>query len=95
MELYILLNIVSFFDLLMIILVVYYGFKFLIRFLAPRIVDNAANKIYQDLQNKGASNEGHTVRKGDMTIDYSNKKPKQFGRKDGDYIEFEEIDDKK
>ena len=95
MELYILLNIVSFFDLLMIILVVYYGFKFLIRFFAPRIVDNAANKIYQDMQNKSASGEGRTVRKGDMTIDYSNKKPKQFGRKEGDYIEFEEIDDKK
>jgi len=95
MELYILLNIVSFFDLLMIILVIYYGFKFLIRFLAPRIVNNAANKIYQDMQNKSASNEGRTVRKGDMTIDYSNKKPKQFGRKEGDYIEFEEIDDKK
>ena len=95
MELYILLYLPSFFELLMFILIVYYGFKFLIRFLAPRIVNNAANKIYQDMQNKSASNEGRTVRKGDMTIDYSNKKPKQFGRKEGDYIEFEEIDDKK
>jgi len=95
MELYILLYLPSFFELLMFILIVYYVFKFLIRFLAPRIVDNAANKIYQDMQNKTASNEARTVRKGDMTIDYSNKKPKQFGRKEGDYIEFEEIDDKK
>ncbi len=95
MELYILLYLPSFFELLMFILIVFYGFKYLIRFLAPRIVDNAANKIYQDMQNKSASSEGRTVRKGDMTIDYSNKKPKQFGRKEGDYIEFEEIDDKK
>ena len=95
MELYILLYLPSFFELLMFILIVFYGFKYLIRFLAPRIVNNAANKIYQDMQNKSASNEGRTVRKGDMTIDYSNKKPKQFGRKEGDYIEFEEIDDKK
>jgi len=96
MELYILLNIVSFFDLLMIILVVYYGFKFLIRFIAPRVVDNAANKIYQEMQNRSASNnQSRTVRKGDVTIDYSNKKPKQFGRKEGDYIEFEEVEDKK
>ena len=95
MELYILLNITTVFDLLMIILGIYYGFKFLIRFLAPKIVDNAANKIYQDMQNRTGSNDDRTVRKGDMTIDYTNKKPKQFGRKDGDYIEFEEIDDKK
>ena len=95
MELYILLNISTVFDLVVILLGIYYGFKFLMRFLAPKIVDNSANKIYQDMQNKSASNEGRTVRKGDMTIDYSNKKPKQFGRKEGDYIEFEEIDDKK
>ena len=69
MKLYILLNIVSFLDLLMIILVVYYGFKFLIRFLAPKIVDHAANKIYEDMQNKTTSNQGRTVRKGDVTID--------------------------
>ena len=80
----------------MILLVLYYGFKFLIRIIAPRVVDNAANKIYQDMQNRaGNSNQSRTVRKGDMTIDYSNKKPKQFGRSDGDYIEFEEIDNKK
>ncbi len=96
MELFILLNIVSFFDLLIILLVVYYGFKFLIRIIAPKVVDNAANKIYEDMQNRaGSQNQGRTVRKGDMTIDFSNKKPKKFGRKDGDYIEFEEIDDKK
>ena len=96
MKLYILLNIVSFFHLLMIILVVYYGFKLLIRFIAPRVVDNAANKIYQDMQNRaGTQNQSRTVRNGDVTIDYSNKKPKQFSRKEGDYIEFEEIDDKK
>jgi hypothetical protein len=95
MTLFILLNIVSFFDLLMILIVVYYGFKFLIRFIAPRVVDNAANKIYQDMQNRAASSQERKVRKGDVTIDYSNRKPKQFGRKDGDYIEFEEIDDKK
>jgi len=95
MELYILLNIVSFLDLLMIILVIYYGFKFLIRFIAPHVVDNAANKIYQDMQNKANSNQGNSVRKGDVTIDYSNKKPKKFGRSDGDYIEFEEVDNKK
>ena len=95
MVLYILLNIVSFFDLLMVLLAVYYGFKFLMRFIAPRVVDNAANKIYQDMQNREASKDRRTVRKGDVTIDYTNKKPKQFDRTDGDYIEFEEIDDKK
>ncbi len=95
MKLYILLNIVSLFDLLIILFAIYYGFKFLIRFIAPKVVDNAANKIYNEMQNREASKEKRTVRRGDVTIDYTNKRPKQFGRSDGDYIEFEEIDEKK
>jgi cbb3-type cytochrome oxidase subunit 3 len=95
MKHHMLLNIVSFFDLLLILLVVYYGFKFLLRIIAPRVVDNAANKIFQEMQDREATKGRRTVRKGDVTIDYSKQKPKQFDRTDGDYIEFEEIDDKK
>jgi hypothetical protein len=36
-----------------------------------------------------------TTRRGDVTIDYTDKKPKQYPRNEGDYIEFEEIKDKK
>jgi hypothetical protein len=95
MELFILLNILSFLRLVVILLVIWYGFKLLMRFIAPKVIDNAANKIYNDMQNRASSKDRRTVRNGDVTIDYSNKKPKQFGRREGDYIEFEEIDDKK
>ena len=95
MLLFILLNIVSFLDLLMILFVVYYGFKFVMRFVAPKIVEKAADKIFQEMKNGGAPTGRQTARHGDVTIDYSNKKPKQYRRADGDYIEFEEIDDKK
>jgi hypothetical protein len=95
MELFILLNILSFLRLVVILLVIWYGFKLLMRFIAPKVIDNAANKIYNDMQNRASSKDRRTVRNGDVTIDYSNRKPKQFGRREGDYIEFEEIDDKK
>jgi hypothetical protein len=95
MELFILLNILSFLRLVVILLVIWYGFKLLMRFIAPKVIDNAANKIYNDMQNRASSKDRRTVRNGDVTIDYSNKKPKQFSRREGDYIEFEEIDDKK
>ena len=95
MVLYILLNIVSFFDLLMIFIVIYYGFKFIMRFIAPRVVEKAAGKIFQDMKDREESQGRRIVRKGDITINYSDKKTKQYKRADGDYIEFEEIDDKK
>jgi ribosomal protein L14 len=65
------------------------------KFIAPRVVEKAADKLFQDMKNREAANNRQTVRKGDVTIDYSDKKPKQYPRADGDYIEFEEIDDKK
>ena len=95
MLLFLLLNIVSFIDVVIIIVVVYYGFKIVMRIVAPKIVEKAADKIFQEMKNGEASKGRTTVRQGDLTIDYSNKKPKQYRRADGDYIEFEEIDDKK
>jgi len=95
MMLFILLNIVSFFRILIIIMVIYYGFKMIMRFIAPKVVEKAADKLFQDMKNKEAQQGKRTVRQGDITIDYSDKKPKQYKRADGDYIEFEEIDDKK
>lgn len=93
--LFILLNIVSFFRVLFIIIVIYYGFKMIMRFIAPKVVEKAADKLFQDMKNREAQQGKRTVRQGDITIDYSDKKPKQYKRADGDYIEFEEIDDRK
>jgi hypothetical protein len=76
-------------------MVIYYGFKMIMRFIAPKVVEKAADKLFQDMKNREAQQGKRTVRQGDITIDYSDKKPKQYKRADGDYIEFEEIDDKK
>lgn len=95
MVLYILLNIVSFFRVIVVIILIYYGFKMLMKFIAPKVVEKAADKLFQEMKSREASKGRQTVRQGDVTIDYSDKKPKQYKRADGDYIEFEEIDDKK
>jgi len=95
MVLFILLNIVSFFRVIVVIILIYYGFKMVMRFIAPKVVEKAADKLFQEMKNREASKDRRTVRQGDVTIDYSDKKPKQYKRGDGDYIEFEEIDDKK
>ena len=95
MVLFILLNIVSFFRVIVVIILIYYGFKMVMRFIAPKVVEKAADKLFQEMKNREASKGRRTVRQGDVTIDYSDKKPKQYKRADGDYIEFEEIDDKK
>lgn len=96
MTLFILLNIVSFLRLVFILLIIYYLFKFFMRFMAPRLVDRAANKLFQDMKAREAEQARRTTRSGDVIIDYTNrKKQKHHPRNEGDYIEFEEIKDKK
>lgn len=96
MTLFILLNIVSFFRLVVILIVLYQLFKFFMRILAPRLIDRAAQKLFQDMKNKETEQSRKTTRYGDVTIDYtSKKKQKHPSRNEGDYIEFEEIKDKK
>jgi len=95
MTLYILLSIVTEFKVVIFILLFFYGYKLLMRFIAPKVVEKAADKLFQEMKNREASKGRQTMRQGDITIDYSDKKPKQYKRADGDYIEFEEINDKK
>jgi hypothetical protein len=95
MTLFIILGITTFFDILLLFLISYYGFKFFIRFFAPKLVEKAADKLYQEMKKKETEQKRNTTRQGDVTIDYTNKKPKQYRRNEGDYIEFEEVKDKK
>ena len=80
MALFVILNIGTFFDTLFILLLVYYGFRFFLRYFGPRVVEKAADKIYQDMKDREAAQNRHSVRKGDITIDFKDKKPKQYER---------------
>jgi len=95
MTLFIILNIISFFRTILFLVIGYYGFKFFVRYFAPKLVEKAADKLYQDMKKKETEQKRKTTRQGDVTIDYTNKKPKQYRRNEGDYIEFEEVKDKK
>src|ERR1035437_8368225 len=95
MTLLIILNVISFFRTIFVLLLSYYGFKFFVRYFAPKLVEKAADKLYQDMKRKETEQKKKTTRQRDVTIDYTNKKPKQYRRNEGDYIEFEEVKDAK
>ncbi len=95
MILFVLLNIVSVFRVIIFLIAFFYIYKMVMRFIAPKVVENAANKLFQEMKNQEASQGRKTVRKGDVVIKYTGNAQKQYKRTDGDYIEFEEINDKK
>ncbi len=88
---FILLTIVSFFRTLLIILLVWYGFKMVMRLLAPKIVEKAAEKIVRDMQQQQNMQARPGSRPGDITVERTDKKDKQYKRDDGEYVDFEEI----
>lgn len=92
MQLFVLLYFVGFLKTLIIILAVYYGFRFLMRWLAPKVVDKAAQKLYDDMKRKSGQNRKEDKREGEVTIEHSERHEKKFNRSDGEYIDFEEVD---
>ncbi|MCL4484343.1 MAG: DUF4834 family protein [Bacteroidetes bacterium] len=92
MVLFVILNIVSFFDLLFILLIVYYGFKFFLRYFGPRVVEKAADKIYRDLKaQEDARRRPETSSPGKITVERTDRKEKIFRKNDGEYVDFEEV----
>lgn len=83
---------------ILIILLVYYGFKFLIRLLAPIILKKMFNRMGSNFQSSftNFSKQAHSQNKeGDITIEKSTKKNKntKSEKNVGDYIDYEEIDE--
>jgi len=83
---------------ILIILLIYYGFKFLTRLIAPIILKKMVNKMGSNFQSSftSFSKQTHSQKKeGDITIEKSIKKEKNTkSKKDvGDYIDYEEVDE--
>jgi hypothetical protein len=93
MLLFTLLYAVNFLRTLIIFVLVYYAIKFLTKYLAPKVVDKAADRLYKDMKNQEQKSGKKTTSKGDVTIEYEKNKNKKYSRNDGDYVDFEEIDD--
>lgn len=92
MVLFILLSVVTFFDTVFILLLVYFGFRFFMRYYGPRIVENAADKIYRDLKaQEDAKRRNEKSAPGHITVERTERREKNYRRSDGDYVDFEEV----
>lgn len=93
MILFIILNVVTFFDTLFILLLVYYGFRFFLRYFGPRVVEKAADKIYRDMkaQEEARRRPESSSSNGNITVERTDRKDKIYRRNDGEYVDFEEV----
>lgn len=92
MILFILLNIGTFFDTLLILLLIYYGFKFFLRYFGPKVVEKAADKIYRDMKaQEEARRRPESSSPGKVTVERTDRREKVYRRNDGEYVDFEEV----
>ncbi len=81
---------------ILIILLVYYLLKFLVRFFAPKILNYAAKKteshFKQAFEGFGNQRTSKEEKVGDVIINKKTSKKKDESEKVGEYIDFEELD---
>ncbi len=76
-----------------IILTIYFVVKVVGRIVIPFLLGGFVKKVNNQVrqQQEEALRQKKTKKDGEVTVNYSPKKEKNFGKDDGDYVDFEEI----
>lgn len=92
MNLLIILFLVNFLRTLFIIAIIYYGIRFLTRYILPVLLDKGVKNMQQKMQEQQRQNERNKRRDGEVTIETPQKNSKNSTCDKGDYIDFEEVE---
>jgi len=82
----------GFFKTILILLFIYYAFKFFIRLFGPLLMKKAVDKMKKKAEEKFAGTQQPTVKEGETIIDKKPQNSKKTNDSVGDYVDFEEID---
>ena len=74
---------------ILIIVMIYYGLKFLSRYVLPIVLTNYIKKMQQNQQQRSTYKDANV---GDTVVDKKPKTPKSSNNQVGEYVDFEEID---
>jgi uncharacterized membrane protein (DUF106 family) len=92
MDLLIILYLFSFLRTLFIILIIYYGVRFIIRYLFPFLLDKGMKNMQHKMQDQQQQRQRATRTRDEVTIEYNNSQGKSKMQNKGEYVDFEEVD---
>ncbi len=83
----------SFLRTILIILLIYYGAKLIVRYVIPVFLKNYVEKKMGTFTSPGQQQNNHQKKQkeGKVTIDYIPKSDKKVENSEGEYIDFEEV----
>lgn len=83
----------NFLKTILILILVYYAFKIIMRLLAPYLMKKAMHKMQQKAEQQfNKQQKEDVVKEGETVIDKTPKKTKSSNKNVGEYVDFEEID---
>lgn len=92
MNLFVLLYITNFLRTILIIVLFYYGIRFLIRYILPLFIDKGITNVQQKMYEQQRKNQHNARREGEITIESNNKNNKSSQQNQGEYVDFEEVE---
>jgi hypothetical protein len=83
----------NFFRTIIVILLIYYIFKFLAKLFAPYLMKKMVNKMQEKAQGKHQHQHSNSnVKEGETIIDKKPVKSNQSNNSVGEYVDYEEVD---
>lgn len=85
----------DFFQVILVILLIYLGLKIILRFFGPAIMRYVFKKIGQKVENKFREQQGFSrenVKEGETVIDKKPPTRRKSNKEAGEYVDYEEID---
>jgi hypothetical protein len=92
MDLLIILFLTNFLRTLFIIVIVYYGIRFVTRYILPLLVDKGLKNMQQKMQDQQRQSQRSTRPPGEVTIEYNKRNGNNGSQTKGDYVDFEEVE---
>jgi len=77
---------------ILVILLIYYGFKFLARLFAPYLMKKMVNNMQQKAQNQHRNQQQPDVKVGETIIDKKPNTNNQSNNSVGEYVDYEEVE---
>ncbi|WP_255554312.1 MULTISPECIES: DUF4834 family protein [unclassified Tenacibaculum] len=82
----------NFLRTILIIILVYYVLKFLVKLFAPYLLKKAVDKVQKKAAQQYSNQQESTVDEGKTVVDKKPQDSKQSNNSVGEYVDFEEID---
>lgn len=92
MNLFVLLYLTNTLRTILIIVLIYYGIRFLTRYVLPLFVNKGVKDMQQRMYEQQRQNQRNTRREGEVTIESKNQNGKYSRQNQGEYVDFEEVE---